>query len=69
MSRITALWDREPAMILAVVQAALALAVAFGVGLSVEQTGAVLAVSAAVLGLLTRSQVTPVAAPRLPDRQ
>jgi len=68
MSRISTLWDREPAMVLAVVQAALALAVAFGVGLSVEQTGAVLAVSAAVLGLLTRSQVTPVAAPRLPDK-
>ena len=62
MSRIASLWGREPAMILAVVQAALALVVAFGVGLSAEQTGAVLALSAAVLGLLTRSQVTPARA-------
>jgi len=54
------LWNREPAMILAVVQTALALILAFGVDLSVEQTGAVLAVTAAVLGLITRSQVSPV---------
>lgn len=53
------LWNREPALILAVVQTVLALVLAFGVNLSVEQTGAILAVSAAVLGLITRSQVTP----------
>lgn len=57
------LWDREPAMILAVVQTALALILAFGVDLTVEQTGAILAVTAAVLGLITRSQVTPVGKP------
>ena len=54
------LWNREPAMILAVVQTALALILAFGVDLTVEQTGAILAVTAAVLGLITRSQVSPV---------
>ena len=67
MSRLTSLWGREPAMILAVVQAAMALVATFGLGLTVEQTGAVLALTAAVLGLLTRSQVTPLASPRLGD--
>lgn len=67
MTRLANLWGREPAMILAVVQAALALVAVFGLRLSAEQIGAVLALTAAVLGLLTRSQVTPVASPRLGD--
>ena len=67
MTRLANLWGREPAMILAVVQGALALVVAFGLQLSAEQIGAVLALSAAILGALTRSQVTPVASPRLGD--
>ena len=67
MSRIASLWGREPAMILAAVQALLALVAAFGLGLSPEQIGAVMALTAAVLGILTRSQVTPLASPRLDD--
>jgi hypothetical protein len=59
MSRVTSLWGREPAMVIAIVQAVLALVVAFGLQLSAEQVGAVLALTAAVLGFLTRSQVTP----------
>lgn len=51
--------DREPALILAAVQSVLALVVAFGLDLTVEQTGALLAVTAAVLGVITRSKVTP----------
>lgn len=53
--------DREPAMIAALVQAGLALAVAFGLDLSAEQIAALVAVSAAVFGLLTRQVVTPTA--------
>ena len=53
------LWGREPAMVLALVQAIIVLAVAFGLKLTSEQTGAILAVTAVVLGLVTRSQVTP----------
>jgi len=56
------LWGREPALILGAVQAILALALAFGLRLSVEQTGAILAATAAVLAVVTRSQVSPVAA-------
>ena len=53
------LWGREPAMVLALVQAIIVLGVAFGLRLSAEQTGAILAVTALVLGLITRSQVSP----------
>ena len=54
------LWGREPAMVLAFVQAVIVLGVSFGLKLSPEQTAAILAVTAVALGLLTRSQVTPV---------
>lgn len=53
------MWNREPALILAAVQAVLALVIAFGLDLTNEQTGAVLAVTAAILGIITRSRVTP----------
>lgn len=50
----------EPAVVAGVVQALLGLLLAFGVNLSTEQVGAVMAVTAALLALLVRSQVTPV---------
>jgi hypothetical protein len=53
------LWGREPAMFVAVVQTILALGVAFGLNLTAVQTGAILAATSALLGLVTRSQVTP----------
>ena len=61
MDNITGLWGREPAMVLALVQTVIVLAVSFGLKLTPEQTGAILAVTAVVLGLLTRSQVSPTA--------
>jgi len=57
------IWGRitgEPVMTLAVIQSALALAVTFGLHWTPEQVGAFLAVSAAVLGWISRSKVTPV---------
>jgi hypothetical protein len=54
-----ALFNREPAAVLAAVQSALALMLAFGVRLSTEQVGTIVAVTSAVLGLIVRSQVTP----------
>jgi hypothetical protein len=51
-------WKAEPAAILGALQAILALVIAFGLDLSTGQVGAVLAASAAVLALVTRSQVT-----------
>ena len=53
------IWGREPAMVLALVQAVIALVVAFGFNLAPDQIGAILAVTAVVLGLITRSQVSP----------
>jgi hypothetical protein len=56
---MTNLWGREPAAVVAFVQAVVALAVAFGLDLTPEQVGAVVATTALALGLVTRSQVTP----------
>lgn len=56
------LWKAEPTMVVAAVQTLIALAVAFGLNLSSTQTGAILAALAAILGLVTRSQVASVAA-------
>ena len=50
---------REPSMVLALVQAVIVLLVTFGLQLTPEQTGAILSVTAIVLGLITRSRVTP----------
>jgi membrane associated rhomboid family serine protease len=51
---------REPALILGALQAILALGVGFGLKLSPDQMALVLAASAAVFAVITRSQVTPV---------
>ena len=59
MDNVWNLWNREPAMVLALVQCVIVLAVSFGLQLTPEQTGAILALTAVVLGLVTRSQVTP----------
>lgn len=61
MNAVTGLWGREPAMVLALVQTALVLGVSFGLRLTPEQTGAILALTAVVLGLITRTQVSPAA--------
>lgn len=53
------LWNREPVMIMALIQSALALVISFGVGLTVEQVGSIMAFSAAVVGFVTRTQVSP----------
>ena len=58
MGNLWNLWGREPAMVLALVQTGIVLAVSFGLRLTPEQTGAILAMTAVVLGLITRSQVS-----------
>jgi diacylglycerol kinase len=59
MTGIWTLWGREPAMVVAAVQAVIVLAVSFGLQLTADQIGAILAVTAILLGLITRTQVTP----------
>jgi hypothetical protein len=49
----------EPAVIAGLVQAILALAVSFGLSLTPEQIGSILAVTAAILALVVRQQVYP----------
>lgn len=49
----------EPAVVVSLVAALIALAVSFGVNLTAEQTGAILAVVQIVAGLVIRSKVTP----------
>lgn len=56
------LWGREPALIVAAIQAVLALAIGFGLPVSPEQLALIVAAMTAVLGVLVRSQVTPAAA-------
>ena len=53
------LWGREPALIIAAIQALLALGVGFGLRVTPEQMALILAAAAAVLGVITRQQVTP----------
>ena len=53
------LWGREPALILGLVQAALALAIGFGLRLTPEQMGLVMAFTASLLAVITRSRVSP----------
>jgi hypothetical protein len=53
----------EPALIAGLVQAVLGLLLAFGLKLSIEQVGAIMAVTAAVLAFVVRSVVTPTNAP------
>lgn len=56
----------NPALIVGLVQAIIALGVAFGLDLTPEQIGAVLAVLAGIMALVVRSQVTgPVTASKL----
>ena len=49
----------EPVLVLGVVQMGVALAVSFGLNLSGEQVGAIVAFSAAILSLIARSRVSP----------
>jgi hypothetical protein len=58
------IFGREPVLVLAAVQAIVALAVGFGLPLSAEQVSLVVAASAAVLGFVARQQVTPQHGPR-----
>lgn len=52
------LWQAEPAVIVSLVSALIALAVSFGLDLSGDQTSAIMAVVTILAGLLIRTQVT-----------
>lgn len=50
---------REPALILGLIQAGLALAIGFGLKLSGEQVALLMAFAAAVASVIVRQNVTP----------
>ena len=52
--------NREPAAIVAVVEALIALAIGFGLDVSPEQMALILTATTAVLALVVRQKVTPV---------
>jgi hypothetical protein len=54
------MFGREPVLWLAAINAGIALGVGFGLDLTNEQIGLLMAFSSALLALITRSQVTPV---------
>jgi hypothetical protein len=54
---------QEPALVSTFVGAALALAAVFGFSLSADQTAGVMTFTAAIVGIVIRSQVSPVASP------
>ena len=56
---MTGIFGREPAAILGLAGAVIALAVGFGLNVSTEQAGLIMAVVSAVLGVVTRANVSP----------
>lgn len=58
--RAPSVFGREPVLWLSAVQSGIALGVAFGLDLSAEQVGALVAFTGTVLSLIARSLVTPV---------
>ncbi len=53
----------EPAAIAGAIEAVLALVIVFGIKLSVDQVGAIMAVVTAVLAVLVRQSVAPTKGP------
>jgi len=49
----------EPVFFQAVIQAGIALGISFGLSMTTEQVGAIMAFTAALLAFLTRTAVTP----------
>ena len=67
MGFLTRIAQTEPAMLVAVLEALIVLVVAFGLGITPEQIGAILAFASLALGLVTRALVTPVVKPEAAD--
>lgn len=61
MNSVSNLWGREPAVIIGLVTALISLAVGFGLDITAEQVSLITAAVAALLSVVTRSQVSPVA--------
>ena len=60
MNAILARLNDEPVLAVTLVQCIITLAVTFGLHLTPEQAGAILALTGAILGIVARGKVTPV---------
>lgn len=58
------LWGREPALLIGLANALLALAIGFGANITPEQVGLILAAATAVLAVVVRQNVTPTTGAR-----
>lgn len=54
------IWNREPALFIGLVSSVVSLGTSFGLGLTGEQVGAIMALTSAILSFVVRSKVTPV---------
>lgn len=57
------IFGREPALVLGLVSALIALSIGFGLNITAEQVSLIMAAVVAVASFVTRSQVTPVTKP------
>jgi len=57
------MWTKEPALIVGFIGALIALGVSFGLPVTAEQVGFIMALVTAGLAFVTRSQVSPVVTP------
>ena len=57
---MSTLWNREPALVVAFIAAAIALGIGFGLPVTAAQEALIMTFVLAGMGLLTRSQVSPV---------
>lgn len=64
MSWLWTLVRQQPVYCQGVIQAIIALAVSFGLGLTSGQIGSLTAATAAILAFVTQTQVTPIVNPR-----
>ena len=64
MAGLWKLVRQQPVYCQGLIQAIIALAVAFGASLSSGQVGALAAVTAAILAFVTQTQVTPIVNPK-----
>ena len=55
------IFNREPALVLGLIAAVIALAIGFGLNISTEQVGLIMAAVTALFAVVVRAKVTPSA--------
>lgn len=60
MNSMGKIFGNEPALVMGAINALLAVAVGFGLNITIEQAALINAAAAAIVSLIVRSQVSPV---------